>query len=266
MSAGGWVFHCDGLALGYADILRRIRDFGHIASPRGKVTRELLAVTIVMPSWEPMLPAATGRGVSVKLAAIEALQVIGGFSDPAQLLRANPNLEGFMDNGEFHGAYGPRIGAQLEAVVRRLSDDPQTRRAIISLWDPRLDDEDGFANYPCKTELQFMARAGALDLHVTMRANDAWHGLAYDAFVSAQLLLTVARIVGMKPGTYYHHASSLHLYAEHVAPSMKVTRPTVIGVEPRGLGAPQRARDLAAGGDPADDNEDWWAEMVARVR
>jgi thymidylate synthase len=271
VSLYGISFHVRDLARGYVSIVRTIMQHGVDASPRGALTREILGATIVLPAWAPMLPIGTERKVSTKLAAIEALQVIGGYSDAEQLFRANENLREYADQGSFHGAYGPRVRPQIDLVLRRLSEDPQTRRAVVTLWDPLRDSIEGVKNYPCATELQFMVRDERVDLHVTMRANDAWHGLAYDAFVFSQLQYTVARELGRTVGKYVHHAASLHVYEEHWPLVDRLVYPDKpVPWLPAGLPSFERARRIGGGEVPTPDQlQDpsvlWYAAKVADV-
>jgi thymidylate synthase len=99
-------------------------------------------------------------------------------------------------------------------VHRKLRDDPDTRQAVITLWDPALDrhDPQPKRDYPCTVMLHFMIRGGKLTLRVHMRSNDVWLGLPYDVFQFTQLQLTLARALGIEAGDYVHQASSLHLY------------------------------------------------------
>lgn len=71
-------------------------------------------------------------------------------------------------------------------------------------------------DHPCTTAIQFMIRNDKLNAHVFMRANDAWRGFPYDVFQFCQLQLAVAGALGLEPGTYYHHATSFHLYEENL--------------------------------------------------
>jgi thymidylate synthase len=208
--------HLEDLREGYVDTLKTIRSRGVNASPGGKLTKECIGVTLEVANARDLLPVQTGRKVAVRLAATEAIQLCGGYTDPVELASVAPPVMRFADQGQFHGAYGPRIRAQLPAAVMRLLEDNESRRAVVSVWDPLRDlYTDDVKNYPCTTELQFLVRKDKLILHVTMRANDAWNGLAYDAFVFGQLQHTVANALGVEAGAYIHHAVSMHLYEEH---------------------------------------------------
>lgn len=244
----GATFDLEEFREGYVDVVDTVMRYGEAVAPRGAMTRELLAATIILPGDAPMLPTGTKRGVNTRLAAVEALQVIGGYSDADALVNINAGLAEFADQGVFHGAYGPRLRPQMDMVLRRLYADAFTRRAVVTLWDPLRDSIEGVKNYPCTTELQFMVRDDKLDLHVTMRANDAWHGLAYDAFVFNQLQHTVARMLGREVGRYIHHASSLHIYEEHFEATEALEYPTDGGAfHPAGVRSLGRARSIGEG-------------------
>jgi len=267
----GTVFHLENLVDGYVDVIDAIMVHGVEAAPRGVITRELLGVTLVVPANAPMLPVGTGRKVSSKLAAVEALQVIGGYSDPGALFAVNEHLRDFADQGAFHGAYGPRIRGQMETAVRRMREDPETRRAVVTLWDPSRDQIEGVKNYPCVSELQFLCRWTqgilALDLHVTMRANDAWHGLAYDGFVFNQLQHTVARMLDVPVGVYVHHAASMHVYREHWSLVGDLNYAADLhGFAPTGVRSLERARQIGDGAlvYSANPSEAWYIDRAGK--
>lgn len=164
------------------------------------------------------LPIGTGRKLSKAVAAAEAIQLIGGFSSPSLLTKASPNFHQFAEqDGSFHGAYGNRIRHQALNVVTKLREDPDSRQAIITLWDPVLDNVPGKKDYPCTVALQFSVAAdGALDMTTFMRSNDVWRGLPYDMFQFTQLQMSIANALTLSYGSYTHIAASLHLYEENV--------------------------------------------------
>jgi thymidylate synthase len=290
--------HLKDLRTGYVELCQAVLAEGKLSSPRGQRTVEVIGCVLTVDDPRAVLPKGVGRKVAPRLAALEALQLIGGYSDVGQAKAVSKALEAHEDMGRFHGAYGPRVLPQLEAAVHRLTEDPESRRAVINVWDPLQDlfVNQGIRNYPCTTQLQFFVRDGALTLYVTMRANDAWRGLAYDAFTFAQLQLTVARCLGVEPGPYVHHATSMHLYEDDWDKVAGLRAPEV---EPErevdGIGhvnwtqgandyvsdpdlndgdlppveavriAVMRARMIGAGILPADhtDNESWYHDQLA---
>lgn len=118
-------------------------------------------------------------------------------------------------NGIIWGAYGPRIfggdPSQYEVVLDRLKEKPDTRKAVIQLFDK----EDILADYkdvPCTSTLQFLVRNGFLHLVVHMRSNDVFMGFPHDIFAFTMIQEILANHLGAKLGTYKHMVGSFHLY------------------------------------------------------
>lgn len=221
------------LRTGYVDICQRVVTQGAVVRPRGMLTHELTDVTIQIMDPTDALPIGVGRNLNPAIAAAEALQLIGGISTPELLIKIAPTFAQFKDGDRFWGAYGERVRLplgfitdgmfaspplgqatyhQAQLVVERLRKDPDSRQALIVLWRPELDLEEGKHDYPCTVMLMFLVRNGKLQLHTTMRSNDVWWGLTYDAFQFTQLQLTVAHALNVPHGPYFHHAVSLHAY------------------------------------------------------
>ena len=197
---------------GYTRVCKHVLEKGHFTAPRGETTREVIDAVIVLDRPWDALPIGVGRKPNLAIAAAEAAQLIGGVSHPELMVRITKNFDRFRDGGVFHGAYGPRTRSQLPTVIERLREDPETRQAVVTLWDPLHDLFSAPRDLPCTVMLQFLIRRDRLQLHTTMRSNDVWWGLAYDAFQFTQLQLAVANVLGVEPGRYYHHAVSLHAY------------------------------------------------------
>lgn len=264
----------------YADIVRRVVLEGETRHPRGFKTRDMGSVTIHLESGLDALPIGCGRGLNQRIAAAEAIQLIGGFSDPTLMVYASPNFKRFMEpDGYFWGAYGDRVGAQVRYAVRKLTNDPQTRQAVVTLWDSDMDNMPMKKDYPCTVGFNFTLRNGNLDMNVLMRSNDVWLGLPYDMFQFTQLQCTVARALGAGVGAYTHTAWSLHIYEEHVEAAYKLHDPIVPTpvdyISPVGIGRGgtsfatmmDRAQDLPYGpGDSMTDSEIWYRKQFAEFR
>lgn len=202
---------------GYVDLCRHVLNEGERVSPRGEPTRELLGVTIEVEDLGDTLPVGVGRNLNLSIAALEALQLIGEVNRPELLVAASPRFQDFREgDGSFHGAYGLRVHGQVRRVLERLQSDSVSRQGIVTIWDPALDGHEVHADMPCTIALHLLPRDNLLHLQVYMRSNDVWLGLAYDYFVFSQWLHTVAKVLGLKPGRYTHHVSSLHLYERDV--------------------------------------------------
>jgi thymidylate synthase len=258
----------------FKTMLSYVHEEGEVRSPRGLKTYDVGYTTIHLLSPYNALTLGVGRKLSKRIAAAEAIQLIGGFADPQLLLRASPNFARYIEpSGEFWGAYGSRIaaGKQLPAVVRKLEQDPDTRQAIVTLWNPWVDNDPGHKDYPCTLSLGFSIQRGKLELDVTMRSNDVWRGLPYDLFQFTQLQLTVANVLDLQPGRYRHHTYSLHLYAEDADEAMNVYLGNVdehVSVHPTGFSnntvdaVMQRCKWIAEGSSVVekslDESERWY--------
>jgi len=226
------VIHITGLTgrLAYRDVLRQVLRHGRERSARGLKTIDAGMTVITLKHAYDALPLGVRPNLSTRVAAAEAIQLIGAFHDPGLMLAASSKFGEFVEpDGKFHGAYGARIGRQVHEVIKKLVADPDTRQAVITLWDYVKDNEPGKKDYPCTIGLRFeLEDAKVLNLDVLMRSNDAWLGLPYDFFQFTQLQLTVANALKVRPGRYRHTAWSLHLYADDVAAAERLATEHVI--------------------------------------
>lgn len=123
------------------------------------------------------------------------------------------------DGKTIYGAYGPRMFSlrghdQIQNVVTLLTQKPESRRAVIQLFDA----EDLAAirqEIPCTCSLQFMIRSGRLNMATVMRSNDAYLGLSHDVFAFTMIQEILARTLKVGLGSYTHFVGSLHIYRKH---------------------------------------------------
>lgn len=210
------------LRRGYVNLLAEVLRRGERVRARGLSVLELTGVRLTFTNpLAPLLPVGVGRGVNVRLAAVEALQVIAGDSRPELLRAAAPTYDSVLvePSDLDYGAYGPRLAYSLGDCLDLLRADPGTRQAVAAIWRP--DDLEHAGDKPCTVFLQFLVRASdvdaaALELYVYMRSQDAWLGVPYDVFTFSQLQHTLARALRLPTGRYVHHATSLHLYERDV--------------------------------------------------
>lgn len=204
----------------YTSVCRALTQQGTRTAPRGMPTTEVLGVHLRLTQPRRRfvnLPPA--RVLNPAFAVAEALWILSG-SDEPWIFTYNRSLRQYADEGRLQGAYGPRMrnwqGAvdQLDHARRLLERDPDSRQAVIQLYDPQRDSR-GHRDVPCTLNYRFFVRAGRLDMHTTMRSNDVWLGLPYDLFTATILQELMAGWLGVKLGTYHHHVDSLHLYDQH---------------------------------------------------
>ena len=201
---------------GYVDLVQHVLKYGKEVAPRGMKTREIEDAIIRIDDVYNTLPLGVGRGTVPGIGAVEACQLIAGASTPKLVIAIGPQFANFTeDNGLFHGAYGIRTQSQYAPIVERLKADPDTRQAVVTIWNPELDLLSNKRDYPCTILHQFRIRNNKLNMSVYMRSNDVWLGAAYDFFQFTRVQLAIASILGIEPGTYHHHVGSLHIYEQH---------------------------------------------------
>ncbi|HEU5472714.1 MAG TPA: thymidylate synthase [Actinophytocola sp.] len=103
---------------------------------------------------------------------------------------------------------------QLDQVRRILTRDPDSRQAVIQLFDPERDTR-GHRDVPCTLNYRFFLRDGRLHMHTTMRSQDLWLGFPYDVFAATVLQELLAGWLDVELGEYHHFVDSLHLYEKH---------------------------------------------------
>lgn len=170
-----------------------------------------------------------GRKVSLAAQIAETMWVLSGRNDVEFLSNYLPRAKDFSDDGStWRGGYGPRLRNygdfvdQLQLAVDRLKSDPDTRQAVVMIYDPRIDSDPG-KDIPCNNWIHFIQRDGRLHAHVTIRSNDliwGWSGI--NQFEWSVLLEIMAAMVGARIGTITYSTTSLHLYEHHYKKAEKI--------------------------------------------
>ena len=155
----------------------------------------------------------------------EALWMLGGRNDVEFLQKFNSTIGQFSDDGfTLHGAYGHRWREhfkvdQLARIINELRRSMNTRRAVLSMWDPYIDPdvaEVGGKDVPCNTHIYFSFKDGALDMTVLCRSNDAIWGCYGANAVHMSILHEYVAIGAVMPiGRYYQVSNDLHVYEKH---------------------------------------------------
>ncbi|MGP4114995.1 thymidylate synthase [Streptomyces sp. 4N509B] len=221
-------FQGDSVAALFTQAARTAADMGQRTSPRGLPTRELLDVhlTLTRPRAR-LLHLPPTRILNPAFAVAEAVWHLLG-SDAPWIFDYNGTLRRYADDGVLRGAYGPRMRRwggeldQLAQVLATLRRDPQSRRAVIQLYDPSRD-AAGHRDVPCTLGFRFHLRGGQLHMATTMRSQDVWLGFPYDVFFATVLHELLAGWLGAELGVYGHHVDSLHLYESDLAAASELT-------------------------------------------
>lgn len=215
----------------YRAMLSQVGAFGHKSSPRGEPTRELtnIQIEIVQPQ---RLIRIEGRDLKYEIGALEACSLVGQFNVPEEFTNRIKKFGLFTQNGVQWGSYGVRIHGDLGQVVRLLQADPDSRQAVLTLFDSDRDLNRGEPDIPCTIAVQFLLRYGALSMRTVMRSNDLWLGTPYDSIQFFALHSAVATALGVPVGSYFHSVGSLHLYERDRMKAARVKAINGLNIEP----------------------------------
>ena len=148
---------------------------------------------------------------------------LSGDPNAEEIAKKAPIWYKMMDhNGDVRSNYGWQWerNHQLDKVIQMLQDNPETRQATISIYDGK--EIDSYRNdTPCTYAVNFSRINGKLNMAVLMRSNDLWFGFCNDQYCFSKLQELVAERVGVEVGTYYHHATNLHVYNEFLNRNIK---------------------------------------------
>lgn len=192
-------------------------------------TKEILGFSTRITSIDKTFLLNRRRKLSPTYACAEFLWYMKHTKSIKMIKAYAPQYVKFAENDEAFGAYGWRFyenltqdftkaTSQFELLIRHLNETPNSRQAIITLWEaddlPHTYKKD-HKDLPCTLSMQFIIRDNKLHLVVTMRSNDVWLGLPYDVFAFTCIQRLVADTLGVKCGMYTHQAGSLHLYEKN---------------------------------------------------
>lgn len=103
---------------------------------------------------------------------------------------------------------------QIANVLEQLRTTPQSRRLIVSAWNPAQVDEMKLP--PCHCLFQFYVANGRLSCQLYQRSADIFLGVPFNIASYALLLSMVAQVTGLKPGEFIHTLGDAHLYSNHL--------------------------------------------------
>lgn len=202
------------------DLLNNI--YSKLLRKRNKITaskgsfKEITGVLLHLKKPRARLSRAEGKGKLFSCLG-ELTWYLAGSKDLKFISYYIPTYKKSSDDRKtIYGAYGPRLcgkgrNAQLLNVINVLKSKSTTRQAVIQLFDAK-DILKPHKDIPCTCTLQFIVRAGKLDMFTSMRSNDVFLGLPHDIFAFTMIQELVANCINCQVGEYKHYVSSLHLY------------------------------------------------------
>jgi hypothetical protein len=183
------------------------------------VAPEPVTLTYFMPRQRVLFWGA--RDANPYFHLMEAIWMVYGNNDVHWPQFFNKRFREYSDDGEtLRGAYGWRwrwhFGVdQIGAVVDILRADPDSRRAVITMFDPNVDLKPG-RDIPCNVAVYFSVNNGALNMTVVNRSNDLiWGACGANAVHFSVLQEFIATALGLVVGRYTQFTNNLHIYEQH---------------------------------------------------
>lgn len=205
----------------YLDALRFILEHGEASSDRTG-TGILSAFGLQMRyDLDDGFPLVTTKRVHLKSIIHELLWFLSG----------STNIGYLKDNGvsiwdewaDAQGDLGPVYGKQwrdfggvdqIRVLERQIRDIPDSRRMIVSAWNPA--DVPDMALPPCHTLWQVRVMGGRLHLQLYQRSADMFLGVPFNIASYALLLQMLAHSAGLRAGTFVHTLGDAHIYSNHM--------------------------------------------------
>jgi thymidylate synthase len=103
---------------------------------------------------------------------------------------------------------------QIADVVAAIRRNPDSRRLIVTAWNPA--DVDKMALPPCHCLFQFYVADGKLSCQLYQRSADVFLGVPFNIASYAMLTVMVAQVTGLRPGDFVHTFGDAHLYLDHL--------------------------------------------------
>lgn len=210
----------------YHRLLRLVLDEGRLKTDRtGTGTRAVFGAQARFPLSEGF-PLVTTKKLHVRSIFHELLWFLKGETNLRYLHENKVSIwdEWADGNGDLGRVYGaqwrdwrkPDGGSvdQIARVVEQIRTNPDSRRHLVCAWNPGELDE--MALPPCHALFQFFVEDGELSLQLYQRSADIFLGVPFNIASYALLLLMVAQVCRLKPGTFVHTFGDLHLYSNHL--------------------------------------------------
>lgn len=151
-------------------------------------------------------------------------------------LQGDTNIQYLKDNGvriwdewaDENGDLGPVYGYQwrswpnpdgthtdqIKKLIDSLKHKPDSRRHIVSAWNPSFIDD--MALPPCHCLFQFYVADGKLSCQLYQRSADLFLGVPFNIASYSLLTLMLAQVCGYEPGEFVHTFGDVHLYSNHL--------------------------------------------------
>lgn len=210
----------------YLDLLQHVLDNGTDKSDRtGTGTRSVFGYQMRF-NLADGFPVLTTKKLHLKSIIHELLWFLAGDTNIRYLKENGVRIwdEWADENGDLGRVYGAQWrswrGAngetvdQIANVVRQIRQNPDSRRLIVSAWNPA--EVDDMALPPCHALFQFYVANGKLSCQLYQRSADIFLGVPFNIASYALLTMMVAQVCGLQAGEFVHTLGDAHLYQNHL--------------------------------------------------
>ena len=171
-------------------------------------------------------PLLTTKRVHFKSVAVELLWFLRGDTNVRWLQERGVSI--WDEWADAQGELGPVYGRQwrswavpdgrsidqIAKLLHGLRTNPNSRRHIVSAWNPA--DVDDMALPPCHCLFQFFVAEGKLSCQLYQRSADVFLGVPFNIASYALLTQMVAQVLGLQVGDFVHTLGDAHLYLNHL--------------------------------------------------
>ena len=209
----------------YLDLLRHIRENGVMKEDRtGTGTQSVFGYQMRF-NLSDGFPLLTTKKVHLKSIIHELLWFISGDTNIKYLKDNGVTIwdEWADENGDLGPVYGHQWRSwpapdgrsidQLSQVVDMIKNNPDSRRLLVSAWNPG--EVDKMSLPPCHCLFQFYVANGKLSCQLYQRSADVFLGVPFNIASYALLTMMIAQVCGLEPGEFIHTTGDTHIYRNH---------------------------------------------------
>jgi thymidylate synthase len=210
----------------YLDLMRRVRTQGVRKTDRtGTGTLSVFGHQMRF-DLAAGFPLVTTKKVHLKSIIHELIWFLAGDTNTKYLNASGVSIwdDWAKENGDLGPVYGQQWRSwaapdgrsidQITEVVETLKTRPDSRRMIVTAWNPA--DIPDMALAPCHCLFQFYVSDGRLSCQLYQRSADVFLGVPFNIASYALLTLMMAGVTGLQPGEFIHTFGDAHLYLNHL--------------------------------------------------
>lgn len=210
----------------YLDLLNRILTEGHKKTDRTGTGTMSVFGNQMRFDLSDGFPLLTTKKLHLKSIIYELLWFLRGDTNVRYLQEHGVRIwnEWADENGELGPVYGHQWRSwpdyaggtidQIQNVIDTIKMHPDSRRMIVSAWNPA--EVDQMALPPCHCLFQFYVADDRLSLQLYQRSADTFLGVPFNIASYALLLMMMAQVTGLQPGEFIHTTGDTHLYLNHL--------------------------------------------------